>query len=88
LLAQIQVVPSRWNLIQKLVGVDESDLADGGSDRLVDAMVAAGDIDTIAERVRRQFDADADHVCISITGDAPAPVLGLEQLRELAPALL
>jgi probable F420-dependent oxidoreductase len=87
-IARINVVPSRWELVQKLIGVDESDLADGGSDRLVDAMVAAGDLDTIAERVQCQFDAGADHVCISIAGDAPTPELGLDELRELAPALL
>lgn len=87
-IARRHLVPSRWKMVKQMIGVDESDLADGGSDRLVDAMVAAGDVDTIAERVRQQFEAGADHVCISITSDAPAPILGLDELRELAPALL
>jgi probable F420-dependent oxidoreductase len=86
-LAQIHVVPSRWNLVRELLGVDESDLADGGSDRLIDAMVAHGDVDTVAERVKEQFAAGADHVCVSIATADPVPVLGLAQLRELADAV-
>jgi probable F420-dependent oxidoreductase len=43
-LAQIDLVPSRWQITRELMGFDETDLKDGGSDRLVDAMVAAGDV--------------------------------------------
>jgi probable F420-dependent oxidoreductase len=84
----IHVVPSRWNLIRELLGFDESDLADGGSDRLVAAMVAHGDVDTIADRVKQQFAAGADHVCIGVGTADPAPVLALPELRELAAGLL
>lgn len=87
-LARIDVVPSRWAQIRAVTGFDEADLADGGSDRLVDSLIAAGDVDVVADRVRAQFDAGADHVCVSVVTADPAPALALAELRELAPALL
>ena len=68
------------------MGFTEDDVAGGGSDRLVDAIVAWGDVEQIAQRVRAHHAAGADHVCIQvITGDAGTPPLA--QWRELAPAL-
>ncbi|MFG2223368.1 TIGR03620 family F420-dependent LLM class oxidoreductase [Streptomyces sp. NPDC048644] len=65
-------------------GFGDEDFADGGSDRLVDAIVAWGDVDAIRRRVQEHHDAGADHVSVQpIAADG----LGLEQLRELAPAL-
>jgi probable F420-dependent oxidoreductase len=64
----------------------EDDLADGGSDRLVDALVVWGDEQIIADRVQAHRDAGADHVCIQVLTDDPSDD-GLEQLRRLAPAL-
>lgn len=46
------------------MGFDESDYRDGGSDRLVDALVAWGSADDIARRIRAHLDAGATHVCI------------------------
>ena len=66
-------------------GFDESDLLDGGSDRLVDAIVAWGDVDAIARRVEAHHEAGADHVCIQVLADDD--LLPLEIWRELAPAL-
>ncbi len=70
----------------KRQGFTDSDLADGGSDRLVDALVVWGDEATIAARVQEHRDAGADHVCIQVLtgnlGDFPA-----DQWRALAPAL-
>jgi probable F420-dependent oxidoreductase len=67
-------------------GFTEDDIADGGSDRLVDALVVWGDEDTIAARIQEHRDAGADHVCIQvITADGRA--LGLDVLRRLASAL-
>jgi probable F420-dependent oxidoreductase len=48
----------------KWLGYDDADFADGGSDRLVDALVVWGDDRTIAARVKAHHDAGADHVCI------------------------
>jgi alkanesulfonate monooxygenase SsuD/methylene tetrahydromethanopterin reductase-like flavin-dependent oxidoreductase (luciferase family) len=75
-------------MIRELRGFDESDLADGGSDRFVDALVVAGDVDTVVARVQEQLSAGADHVCVSIATADPRPVVGLPALRELAPALV
>jgi probable F420-dependent oxidoreductase len=46
------------------IGFTEADLADGGSDRFIDAMVLRGDAETIARGLRRHLEAGADHVCI------------------------
>jgi len=71
----------------KRLGFTDDDLAEGGSDRLVDALVVWGDEAAIAERVQAHRDAGADHVCIQVLGD-DQPELGLEQMRLLAPALI
>jgi probable F420-dependent oxidoreductase len=69
------------------LGFTEADLADGGSDRLIDAVVAWGDVDALADRVRAHLDAGANHVCVQVLpasgGEAP-----VREWRELAPALL
>lgn len=46
------------------LGFDESDLADGGSDRLVDALVPWGTADQVEARVAEHVDAGATHVCL------------------------
>jgi probable F420-dependent oxidoreductase len=68
-------------------GFSEDDVAGGGSDRLVDAVVVAGDEAVIAERVAAHRAAGADHVCIHVTG-GPGDDLPLESWRRLAPVLL
>lgn len=71
----------------KRVGFTDADLADGGSDRLVDALVAWGDEDALAARVQEHRDAGADHVCVQvITDDLLSPPC--EEWRRLAPVLL
>lgn len=57
--------PNYTNNLARL-GFDEKDVADGGSDRLVDAIVAWGDVDAAVARVRAHFDAGADHVCLQV----------------------
>lgn len=79
-------LPNYTNNLRRL-GFGDEDFADGGSDRLVDAIVAWGDEAAIADRVRAHHDAGADHVCVQVLpheGTA-APV---DQWRRLAPALL
>jgi probable F420-dependent oxidoreductase len=46
------------------LGFSEAELADGGSDRFLDAMVLQGDADTIKRGLRAHFAAGATHVCI------------------------
>jgi probable F420-dependent oxidoreductase len=70
----------------KRQGFTDDDLADGGSDRLVDALVVWGDEATIAARVQAHRDAGADHVCIQALTDDPQ-AFPAKQWRALAPAL-
>ena len=69
------------------LGFGDDDLAGGGSDHLVDSLVAWGDEERIRTRVREHLEAGADHVCVQPIGRGPDD-LGLDQLRALAPALL
>ena len=46
------------------IGFTEADLADGGSDKFIDAMVLWGDAATIARGLRTHLQAGADQVCI------------------------
>jgi len=48
----------------KWLGFDDADFQDGGSDRVVDAIVAWGDEEAIRARIQAHWDAGADHVCI------------------------
>jgi probable F420-dependent oxidoreductase len=68
------------------LGFTPDDFADGGSDRLVDALVAWGDADTIRDRIAAHHEAGADHVCIQVVTDDAA--LPLKQWRTLAALLL
>ena len=63
------------------------DLGDGGSDRLLDAAIAWGDVSSIADRVREHLDAGADHVCVQVISGRDDDVC-LPALRELAGALV
>ena len=67
-------------------GYSEEDVAGAGSDRLVDDVVAWGDVDAIAARVQAHLDAGADHVGVQVLHDGDG--FPVSQLRELAPALL
>jgi probable F420-dependent oxidoreductase len=46
------------------IGFTEADLADGGSDRFLDAMVLWGDAATIARGLRAHLEAGANQICI------------------------
>jgi probable F420-dependent oxidoreductase len=50
------------------LGFTEADIADGGSDRLIDAIIPQGRADDIAAVARRHLDAGADHVCLQTVG--------------------
>jgi probable F420-dependent oxidoreductase len=77
-------LPNYVNNLRHL-GYTDEDISAGGSDRLVDAIVAWGDEDSIAARVREHRDAGADHVLLQPLGTLDAAV---SQLERLAPAVL
>jgi probable F420-dependent oxidoreductase len=78
-------LPNYVNNLRTL-GYDDADFADGGNDQLVDAIVAWGDEEAIAARVREHLDAGADHVAVQAYADDAAA--SLAQLERVAPALL
>jgi probable F420-dependent oxidoreductase len=86
--AGLAIYLTQPNYIRNLLrlGFTEDDICDGGSDRLVDALVVWGDAAAVAGRVRAHFDAGADHVCVQalISERRGVP---LRQWREAAPAL-
>jgi probable F420-dependent oxidoreductase len=62
-------------------GYTDDDIAGGGSDRLIDALVLHGSAETIAAGLRAHLDAGADHVAIQVlTADRADPMIGYEQL--------
>ena len=68
------------------LGWSDEDLADGGSDRLIDAVVAQGDAGAIARRVREHLEAGADHVCVQLRAADPTN-LAMTAFTELRDAL-
>jgi len=69
------------NNLQRL-GFAERDVADGGSDRLIDAVVPHGPAQAVAEAVRAHLDAGADHVALQPLGHGGAPVADYEALAK------
>jgi probable F420-dependent oxidoreductase len=74
----------RRNLLT--LGFRDSDFDAGGSDRLLDAIVAWGDVEAIRARVRAHHAAGADHVCLQALA-ADMGAVPREQWRVLAKAL-
>jgi probable F420-dependent oxidoreductase len=67
------------------LGFTEQDLANGGSDRLIDAAVAWGDPAAVAARITEHHRAGADHVAVQVLGVGnPLPIA---ELREISAAL-
>jgi probable F420-dependent oxidoreductase len=63
------------NYTQNLLdyGFTEADIADGGSDRLIDAVIPHGSAEQIGEVVQAHLDAGADHVCLQPLGEEGIP---------------
>jgi len=67
----VGLVNYRQNLLR--FGFSEDDMAGGGSDRLVDALVLHGDAETVARGLRAHLEAGADHISIQVLGKDLAP---------------
>ena len=82
-------LPNYANNLRRL-GYTDDDIADGGSDRLVDGLIAWGDVGAIAARVQAHRDAGADSVCVQVLADGPMGgilTFPVDAYRALAPAL-
>jgi probable F420-dependent oxidoreductase len=55
------------------VGFTDDDLAGGGSDRLIDAVIPQGSAEQLAEVVHAHLEAGADHVCVQPLGEDGIP---------------
>lgn len=67
------------------LGFTTDDFTGAGSDRLVDALVAWGDVETVRRRIDEHHQAGADHVCVQVLG--PAGEIPRAGYRQLAAAL-
>jgi probable F420-dependent oxidoreductase len=79
-------LPNYANNLRRL-GFTEDDLGGGGSDRLVDALVAWGDEEAIARRLQAHRDAGADGVCIQVLTAGGMVDRPTDVWRQLAPSL-
>jgi probable F420-dependent oxidoreductase len=84
-LAGYVILPNYVNNWKRL-GFTDADV-ETVSDRLVDGLIAWGDVDAIAARVQAHRDAGADHVCIQVLNEAGAP-MNRQAWREIAPAVV
>ena len=65
------------------LGWGDEDLSDGGSDALIDALVAHGTGEQVAARLAEHFDAGADHVAVQLlTAPGEDPLDGYRKLAE------
>jgi probable F420-dependent oxidoreductase len=63
------------------LGFTDDDLADSGSDELVDALVARGSAEEVAAQLRAHLEAGADHVCVQLLTSVDAdPLAGYAEL--------
>ena len=69
----------------RTLGFGDDDIDADGSDRLIDAVIPWGDVETVAARIRQHLEAGADHVCIQVVADYSA--FPLAPYRELAAVL-
>jgi probable F420-dependent oxidoreductase len=75
-------LPNYTNNLLRL-GFEEADFANGGSDKLIDALIVWGDLKTVQSRIHEHHAAGADHVCVQVlTADTKTPPM--REYRELA----
>ena len=76
-------LPNYTNML-KSSGFTDSDFQDGGSDRLIDALMAWGSAADLETRVKEHLDAGASHVCIQSMDEKDPAKVGWEALELLA----
>ena len=67
----------------KRLGWSDADLADGGSDALIDVLALHGDAGAVSAGLTAHLDAGADHVCVQLlTRPGADPLPGLAALAD------
>jgi probable F420-dependent oxidoreductase len=79
-------LPNYANNLLRL-GFTDEDVTPPGSDRVLEATIAWGSTDVIADRVRAHLAAGADHVCIQVVLDEASARVGIDELTDLFAAL-
>lgn len=77
-------LPNYLNHLREL-GFTGRDFENGGSEKLLDAIVAWGDVDAIRGRIQAHYDAGADHVCVQALRSDGLGGPDMELLEKLAP---
>jgi probable F420-dependent oxidoreductase len=79
--------PNYVNNLLRL-GYSDADVGNGGSERLIDDLIAWGEPASIAQRIAEHHAAGADHVCIQVLTETPGDLdAAMAGWRQLAPAL-
>ena len=78
-------LPNYANNLRRL-GWSDEDVVEDGSERLIDAVIAIGDVDAIVARAKAHLDAGADHVCVQLREEKSTNP-ALAAWRELAAGL-
>jgi probable F420-dependent oxidoreductase len=71
--ARLYLGLSNYTNALRRFGFDDDDIADGGSDRLIDAVIPHGSAEEIAEVAHAHLEAGADHVCLQPVGSDGVP---------------
>jgi len=79
-------LPNYSNNLRRL-GYTDDDVAGGGSDRLMDALIPWGDLDSVVAGIEKHYRAGADEVPIQVLTSDPNAFPAAEY-RELASALI
>ena len=85
--AQAAIAPylNMANYVNNLrrLGWSDDDLADGGTDRLIDALCLHGDAHTIVRDLNEHLEAGADHVAIQVLAGNDDPMTGYRRLAKV-----
>jgi probable F420-dependent oxidoreductase len=80
MLSRYFIAPNYTNNWLRL-GFTPEDFSGAGSDRLVDSLIAWGDVGTVLARIDEHLQAGADHVCVQVFGNGgEIPLAGYRRI--------
>ncbi|MFI6232804.1 TIGR03620 family F420-dependent LLM class oxidoreductase [Micromonospora sp. NPDC050784] len=80
-------LPNYTNNLRRFGWTDE-DFANGGSDRLIDALIPWGTVETVVAGLEKHYQAGADEVAIQVLNGGDATTFPADAFRALAAALI